>query len=1009
MIALGKVDRRWMFAVAAILLAASVSLWFFLSYRMRVANQDRLEQFASRLHLALGQAIANSEQVLHSAKSFYLVNSAAAPLQTSWQKYVDGLNLSDEHPGIKAVGYVRNARRLTNSSVEKAADVSLIVELERTVDGTQSNLGKDFAHSPKLLPTFLESGNRPQGALTTQISSVVGNSNNSILYFSPLFATDADLRVNRESSSVAGWVYIILDLYDLFDKIQFIGDRHFDYEIFSSSDISTDTLVYDADRHYRNATDKTISKDPYRYRPHTTARAFNVLGHQWLIRASIEETFNGALWRQFLQLEPILVFAGLLPIFLFWRVNTSHVQSAKRERNDLQVSEQRLNAGLNTAGLGLWDWHIPSGKVVFNERWAKMLGFELEELAGDLSTWSRLLHPDDKEHVMKVLNAHLQGDTEYYECEHRLQTKYGEWRWIFDRGAVVERDANGKPIRAVGIHQDISERKQQELEFAQAREAAEAGNLAKTRFISNMSHELRTPLTSIIGYGDSLRTEDLSDEERQIAAESIVRNGRYLLDTLNDILAISRLESGSYQVELTEVSLPDLFQSVSRMITHKADDKGVTLKFSVVYPIPAIIVTDETRLKQVLIKLIDNAIKFSRIGDAVTVECSFDNAAGRVIFSVRDNGPGIADEHKAKLFELFSQADSSTTRKYGGLGIGLAIASQLAKRLGGAITFDSKLGVGSTFMATIASGPVKNRDLLLDDATNRPAAQAAGDVAMHGSATRLTGNVLLVEDGVDNQQLISFVLRKAGLTVEVQENGKLGVESAMTGNFDLILMDMQMPVMDGYTATKLLRERGYQKPIVALTANVMKADVEKALAAGCNECIGKPFEKQRFFRRLSQYLPLADLSVAKDSVEKDGGERGATENVAQRASAQVSQPPAEELFASVFESLEEDPEILEIMLMFLENLPNRVAAIRAALDAQNCEQLKLTSHSLKGAAGSYGFVAISDVAGVIEELAGYQQLERAAQEIRKLAALLDAATGLRPRLEKLAASAESTL
>jgi signal transduction histidine kinase/ActR/RegA family two-component response regulator len=383
-----------------------------------------------------------------------------------------------------------------------------------------------------------------------------------------------------------------------------------------------------------------------------------------------------------------------------------------------------------------------------------------------------------------------------------------------------------------------------------ARGQAEAANVAKSEFLANMSHEIRTPMTAILGFADVLAddTHTLTPAQRQDAFDAIRRNGDHLLAIINDVLDISKIEAGKMTIERVAVDPAKLVHEVAALLRERADAQGIRLEVAINGDLPRAILTDPLRLRQILLNLVGNAIKFTHRGSvAVTIDVappSGDLPQLRV--GVRDTGVGMTQAQCAALFTAFGQADTSTTRRFGGTGLGLRISKRLAGMLGGDIQVESTEGVGSTFTLTIPA-----------QATDLPVVGAIGDEAARRPAAKrsLAGaRILLAEDGRDNQRLLTLLLRRLGATVTLTENGKQAVGAMCEGGgvagalqspapFDLILLDMQMPEMDGYAAASLLRQKGFAGPVIALTANALSGDRERCLAAGCDDYVRKPVNR----------------------------------------------------------------------------------------------------------------------------------------------------------------------
>ncbi len=395
--------------------------------------------------------------------------------------------------------------------------------------------------------------------------------------------------------------------------------------------------------------------------------------------------------------------------------------------------------------------------------------------------------------------------------------------------------------REAGIEQTVEERTH-ELHEALAR--AEEANRCKTAFLANMSHEIRTPMTAILGYTDVVE-EAKTPSEQKDALETIRRNGRHLVEIINEILDLSKLDASEMRVEQIECYPLKIVADVVTTSMARAAAKGVVIEVEVAREIPERIVSDPTRLRQVLLNLVGNAVKFTRTG-SVQLVLSCDRDAELMRFAVIDTGVGLDEADAERLFQPFQQSDNSMARRFGGTGLGLSISRELARLLGGDIKVRSEVGTGATFVFTCATG-------VLDDVSMLAASpeRAKKEAAPAQNAAQLEGlRILVAEDGPDNQRLIRFMLKKAGADVTMVENGRLALEAALEQRtagtpFDVIFMDMQMPEMDGYTATRTLRDESYAGPIIALTAHAMSGDRERCMEAGCDEFATKPIDRKQ--------------------------------------------------------------------------------------------------------------------------------------------------------------------
>ena len=405
------------------------------------------------------------------------------------------------------------------------------------------------------------------------------------------------------------------------------------------------------------------------------------------------------------------------------------------------------------------------------------------------------------------------------------------------------------------LEQKVAERT---IELEVARNEAQRANRSKSDFLANMSHEIRTPMTAILGYADLLLDDEMQlGEEPRRLLEIVRRNGGHLLDVLNDVLDLSKIEAGRLDVEEIPSSLVHVVSEVASLMRIRADEKGIALEVAFDTPIPSEVFSDPTRLRQAVANLLSNAIKFTERGH-VRIRARFDPETDTARIDVEDTGIGIAPEKRAALFRAFGQADSSITRRFGGTGLGLAITKRIAVLLGGDCTVESEVGRGSTFSLTVSAKPTPGARMLqvfgeaeLDRETRRPS----------GTGEPIRARILLAEDGPDNQRLISMMLRKAGADVAVAENGQTAVDRARLERFDLILMDMAMPVMDGYTAARTLREMGMEIPIVALTAHALAGEREKCLAAGCNAYLTKPIDRPDLLAQIRALLEAREKSA----------------------------------------------------------------------------------------------------------------------------------------------------
>ncbi|MGB0723340.1 MAG: response regulator [Gammaproteobacteria bacterium] len=551
-------------------------------------------------------------------------------------------------------------------------------------------------------------------------------------------------------------------------------------------------------------------------------------------------------------LESFGVFSQQVGALLQSRLDQALIRNQLAQ---LRLSEERLALALEGGGVGLWDWNLEDDSVYFSPRWQTMLGFEPDELPRALSTWRDRVHPDDLEHSRELVRAHLAGETAQYIDEHRLRCKDGSYLWIQARAKAL-RDPNGKPTRMVGMHADISERKaaeellrHAEEEQRRARQDAEAASRAKSEFLATMSHEIRTPMNGVLGMLQLLEVSDLNSEQREFT-DLAHQSALSLLAILDDILDLSKVEAGKLELERVPYGPASVLNGTVRLFEEKAREKGLSLTLRTIGTLPDRVLGDPGRLRQILNNLLSNAIKFTAWG-GIVIEAVFKQSGGEtpiLRIGVRDTGMGIEPEVQRRLFTPFTQADASTTRRFGGTGLGLAICRRLVELMGGDIRLSSEPGKGSEFQISIPS-PIA------------PRANTANDTPAHDGADSADGHrVLLVEDNPVNRKVAQALLKRLNLNVVNAENGHEALECLRQSRFDLVLMDVQMPEMDGLEATRRLRARESEldlphTPVVALTANAMATDRSDCRDVGMDDFIAKPIKRDILERVLSRWLP----------------------------------------------------------------------------------------------------------------------------------------------------------
>ena len=609
----------------------------------------------------------------------------------------------------------------------------------------------------------------------------------------------------------------------------------------------------------------------------------------------------------------------------------------------------------------------PQGSEVHyvSPAYEEIWGRSLESVYQSPMAWAEAIHPDDREQAGLRAARQLQG--ELVTSEFRILTPDGEEKWIRSRTSPIC-DQAGKLTRIVGIAEEVTERKHHEMELIRAREEADAANVAKSRFLANMSHEIRTPMNGVIGMNELLLETDLTPEQRRYV-EVAQTSGRALLVLIDDILDLSKIEAGKITLENRQLDLSRVVRDVVQLQRAQAEAKGLKLEVRVSADIPQLLCGDGHRLRQVLTNLIGNAIKFTQRG-GVTLDVEVDSLRGpttKVLFKVTDTGIGLRSDQIKTLFSPFVQADVSTTRRYGGSGLGLAISKQLVEMMGGNIGVDSREGLGSTFWFTAAFGQAVPAGLPaagagLDDSACAPAGQAPAGQAPAGRRKIGHGErILVAEDNSTNREVILAQLKMMGFKGEAVLNGAQAVDAVQRNAYSLVLMDCSMPVMDGFEATRLIRESNQpQIPIIALTASAMSSDRDRCLQVGMDDYLSKPWELPQLADVLAKWIPAFRQPETVSAPATNGAARTRTIFDAD----------------SLLSRLMEDRELAGAVLNgFVQEVPAQLRQLRLRLDEEDASGAKLLAHTLKGAAATVTAQILHEIAAAMETAAAAGRLD----------------------------------
>lgn len=659
------------------------------------------------------------------------------------------------------------------------------------------------------------------------------------------------------------------------------------------------------------------------------------------------------------------------------------ISSRKQIEETLRSTTERLRLATRAGGVGIWDYDIKSDFEEWDDQMYRLYGATREEFPNGDRAWRARVHPDDRDAQNKEITRAINGERDF-DSEFRIVWPDGSVH-IIRAMAMLHLDHTGQPSHLIGTNWDITAQKKAEQELIDSNRnleeagihanelmiQAETANVAKSAFLATISHEIRTPMNGIIGMADLLLDTNLNEEQRQYAT-LLKSSGNSLLVLINDVLDLSKIEAKKLELELVEFDLVELLSEAVAMMDVQAQEKRLTIRLEQTGRIPQRVVGDPGRLRQVLVNLTGNAIKFTERGEIV-IRCELAEDAedsSLILFSVIDTGIGIPREKQGDLFTPFTQLDNTTTRKYGGTGLGLAISRQLAELMGGKIGVESDTGKGSTFWFTVRFGKLHDKAAAGKETVTRKGKDLE---LFHFKPFTSRFRVLLAEDNLTNQLIAVKYLEKLGLSVDCVVNGSdavLAVKHSVIP-YDFVIMDCQMPEMDGYEATRRIRAIQYtcpaRVPIVAMTAHALQGDRERCIASGMDDYLMKPVKIADLYRVIARFLP----TVA-DSTEGDSAQPILASGTNDETSAIFDQ--------EAFEVRTMNDRVLAklVITTFTEDMPVQLEKLKHAIAEHDGKTTGTQAHRIRGAAANLSCSILYNRAAEMEAAATAQNLGKCA-------------------------------
>lgn len=870
--------------VLIVSLSTSVTVYYLVDRNNQNDTRVRFDYYKQLLITKMQNQMDQYAQALRGAAGLFYGSSEVT--RTDWKHYVDTLDIQGYYPGIQGMGYsqlIKNSDKLANIELVRSQgfsqydiypsgtreEYSPILYIEPFDWRNQRAFGFDMYSDKSMKEAMDRARNTGKVSVTDKVilmQETVQDTQVGFIMYIPVYATPNDSKLNIEERRhlIKGFVYSPFRMKDLMREITNTVGDYLDVKVYDGAEVTPYTLMY-------NSKDGSDESDD-RYLEEMIV--LDIGGRPWTIAINTGDDFNQYI-RQSDQSIFVLICGLVISILLFiitWSLSTSRVRAirlAEKMTSDLRISEERYALSVAGSSDGLWDWNIRERSLYLSPRFKKLLHYSDNDLANETEALTKLAHPEDYEEANTALQNHLKK-REPFDIECRLRQRNNEYAWFRIKGQAIW-DKTGKPLRMAGSLSDINDRKLAAIYLQKQKHELEVANKYKSEFLANMSHELRTPLNSILVLSNLLSedTVNIVNIKQREQAGIIYKCGAELLDLITDILDLSKIEAGKMDIYVDKLNTLDFGEELNMLFKTIAEDKGLSFEVRVEENVPRYIYTDHKRLYQVLKNLCSNAIKFTSSGsvrvrfyrpDSVSGINDSMDVTNTICISITDTGIGIPEDKYELIFQAFRQADGTTSRQYGGTGLGLTISREILTLLGGAITVESEKGKGSVFTVYVKTNDESPEeyieavhhvdDLIVDQQINEI------QELLVDSKSMLHARVLLVDDDIRNIYAMTALLESHGCSVVYAENGADAVDIIKSdGKFDVILMDMMMPIMDGYTAMRTLRkDPRFNIPIIALTAKAMVGDREKCINAGANEYLAKPVKKDELIPLIQKVL-----------------------------------------------------------------------------------------------------------------------------------------------------------